>query len=74
MTQYRGDEGGGGWLLGSGNAQALKNLAKGRTYKEDNSQKTARDGAAQKRVKRAQNGEGQEIRNIGTNPLSTRRG
>ena len=70
--QRRG-KGGGGIFPASGDAQACLKCAKGRPYKDINSQKTSRDRAEQERMKRFDDGGEQETMTGGKNPLGTKR-
>ena len=60
-------------MSGSGDAQDSQKCAKGRPDEDDNSQKTSRDGAIQKWVKRKHDRGGQEARTGDITPLGTRR-
>ena len=71
MTKWCGDEGGGGRLSGSGEAQASQKREKGRTYEDNNSHKISRDRAAHERVKMKHGRGGQETSNGCTTPNGT---
>ena len=58
-------------MPGSGDAQASQQCVKGHSDEDDNSQKTSRDRAEQKRLKRNHNEVGQEGSTGVTTPLGT---